>query len=214
MNNRLGSVTATMWAAAVAVSIGAAVNQETTRDQADPQAVQDAVINFGALPPPLAPPAPPPPPASHVLVPNHVAIFKGGTVTFIMNGPGHGVAIYRVSKNTTRAHIEEQLCQGGSAACGAAMAARQPYQIRDGHGDLVIEIGPNPPENRIDYAPGQLGSAGAGQFLIGSATTATGSITPGTEMRYRFPDKGRYLVVCMNRPHTINDWMFGFVDVV
>jgi hypothetical protein len=25
---------------------------------------------------------------------------------------------------------------------------------------------------------------------------------------------GRYLVICINRVHSINDWMFGFVNVV
>ena len=29
-------------------------------------------------------------------------------------------------------------------------------------------------------------------------------------MRYRFLEDGRYLVICNNRVHSINDWMFGF----
>jgi hypothetical protein len=28
------------------------------------------------------------------------------------------------------------------------------------------------------------------------------------------PPTGRYLVICMNRSHYLNDWMFGFVDVI
>jgi len=32
-------------------------------------------------------------------------------------------------------------------------------------------------------------------------------------VRYRFADHGRYLVICINRVHSINDWMFGFVNV-
>jgi hypothetical protein len=30
---------------------------------------------------------------------------------------------------------------------------------------------------------------------------------------YRFLVPGRYLVICMNRSHFLNDWMFGFVNV-
>jgi len=33
-------------------------------------------------------------------------------------------------------------------------------------------------------------------------------------VQYRFTKTGRYLVICMNRGHAINDWMFGFVNVV
>ena len=33
----------------------------------------------------------------HVVVPDEVTIAKGGTVTFMVNGGGHGVAIYPVS---------------------------------------------------------------------------------------------------------------------
>jgi hypothetical protein len=91
---------------------------------------------------------------------------------------------------------------------GLAGTGTKAYRIFDGDGHLVIDIGPNPPENRINYPHGQLFSAGAGAFLTGSTTTAA-----GVEVRYRFPEDGRYLVVCMNRPHTINDWMFGFVNV-
>ena len=31
--------------------------------------------------------------------------------------------------------------------------------------------------------------------------------------RYRFEKTGRYLVLCINRVHFLNDWMFGFVNV-
>jgi hypothetical protein len=30
----------------------------------------------------------------------------------------------------------------------------------------------------------------------------------------RFDSNGRYLVICMNRSHALNDHMFGFVNVV
>ena len=35
-----------------------------------------------------------------------------------------------------------------------------------------------------------------------------------TQVQYRFEKTGRYLVICINRNHFINDGMFGFVDVV
>lgn len=53
------------------------------------------------------------------------------------------------------------------------------------------------------------GSAGTAQLLTGSTET-----TPGTRVRHRFAEDGRYLVICINRVHSINDWMFGFVNVV
>jgi hypothetical protein len=165
--------------------------------------VQNAVIDFGALHPQ------PPVPLNHVLLPNEVSIFKQGTVTFIVNGEAHGVAIYPVSKNTTRADIEEDLCQGGPAVCnlGAGTGALH-YVVTDGHGDVVMTTGTNPPDNRINSLPGQLFAAGAGVFLTGSTPTRA-----GTEVRYRFEKSGRYLVICMNRSHYINDYMFGFVNV-
>ena len=35
----------------------------------------------------------------------------------------------------------------------------------------------------------------------------------GQLITYRFDHPGRYLVICMNRSHFLNDWMFGFVNV-
>ena len=44
--------------------------------------------------------------ALQVVVPDDVAIQKGGTVTFIVNGPGHGIALYPVSgRAKTRAKV-------------------------------------------------------------------------------------------------------------
>ena len=176
------------------------------QDLTDKPAVPDAVVNFGypTHPQPLAP-------ANHVLIPDEVTIFKGGTVTFAVHGGGHGIAIYPVSKNTTRAHIEEDLCEGGPTVCMSGPGGLQglQYLVTDGDGKLVIDTGFNPPENRVNYATGQQFSAGAGAFLTGSTPTAL-----GTDVRYRFAEDGRYLVICMNRGHAINDWMFGFVNVV
>jgi hypothetical protein len=36
----------------------------------------------------------------------------------------------------------------------------------------------------------------------------------GHVLSYRFLKTGRYLVICMNRSHFLNDWMSGFVNVV
>src|SRR5262249_39563552 len=55
------------------------------------------------------------PPLNHILDPNDVTINKGGTVTFEVNGGGHGIAIYPVSKNTDREDIGEDLCQPNAA---------------------------------------------------------------------------------------------------
>jgi hypothetical protein len=57
-------------------------------------------------------------------------------------------------------------------------------------------------------------SAGGMQFLNGG-TIPAGTTTPsdGQLITYRFLKTGRYLVICMNRTHFLNDWMFGFVNV-
>jgi hypothetical protein len=83
-----------------------------------------------------------------------------------------------------------------------------PHTVTDGNGNVIMETGTNPPLNRIASGPGQMFSAGEGVFLTGSTATAV-----GTEVRYRFEKSGRYLVICINRSHFTNDWMFGFVNV-
>lgn len=200
MNKRLIGVTLTFWVVALTGPTGSPRNQEPT----DEPAVQDAVVDFGA------PHPQPASPGHHILSPEEVSIFKGGTVTFIMNGTGHGLAIYPVSKDTTRAHIAEDLCQGGPALCNTtAQTARRQYLITDGKGRLIIDTGVFPAQAVIDHMPGQLLSAGEGALLTGSTPT-----TAGTQVRHRFAEHGRYLVICINRVHSINDWMFGFVNVV
>lgn len=184
------------------------------QDLTDQPAVIAPVIDFGH-PTSIAPG-----PSNHVLLPNEVTIFKGDTVTFRMNGPTHGIAIYPVSKNTTREDIAADLCTDGSAACAANAAGRGAYTITDGDGQAIVLIPalvPGEPLTPIDHEPGQVVSAGAGAFLVGTRrdpADPTGTRTlAGTLVRARFPEDGRYLVLCMNRPHTINDWMFGFVNV-
>ena len=49
-----------------------------------------------------------------------------------------------------------------------------------------------------------------GAFLAGSAAPAT----PGNRIQVKFLRTGRFLVICMNRGHSLNDHMFGFVSVV
>jgi hypothetical protein len=158
------------------------------------------IVQFGL-------PAPAVPPASHVLIPNDISINKGGTTTFEVFGGGHGIAIYPVSKDTVREDIEEGLCQ--AAVCDAATAALQ-YFVTDGKGDLIIDTDTNPPSNRVNDPTDRLLYVGGGSFLVnGNPPTV-----PATQVQYRFEKTGRYLVICINRSHFINDRMFGFVDVV
>jgi hypothetical protein len=65
------------------------------------------------------------------------------------------------------------------------------------------------------YVPGRLMSAGGVQFLNGG-TIPAGATTPsdGQLVTYQFLKTGRYLIICINRSHSLNDWMFGFVNVV
>ena len=69
------------------------------------------------------------------------------------------------------------------------------------------------PDNRVWSEPGRLMSAGGQQFLNGG-TIPAGATSNGQLITYRFLKTGRYLVICMNRVHFLNDWMFGFVNVV
>jgi plastocyanin len=169
------------------------------------QAVDDAVVQFGPQHPQPAPPL------LHRLVPDEVKIHKGGTVLFVMNGGGHRVLIYEVSNHTTREDILADLCQGGPTVCNTTAATQNlQYVITDGNGDLIIDTETNVQQPFINYLPGQLLSVGGPVVLTG--TSATGAA--GHTVRYRFDKTGRYLVICGTRGHSLNDWMFGFVDVV
>lgn len=182
----------------------------------------DVVVQFGA-------PHPQPSPASatHFLLPNDVTVREGGTVTFVVNGGGHGLAIYPVSRNTTRQDISEDLCQGGDTVCNATASTGDPdnpvgtqnlrYRISDGRHRLVVDTDTGAHQPRVDdprrrflatsgTIPGEPVTAGA--FLVGSTPTAVGN-----RIQYRFTKEGRFLVICSNRGHLLNDWMFGFVDV-
>ena len=144
--------------------------------------------------------------------PNEVTITKGGTVTFEINGVGHGIAIYPVSWTTDRQDIEENLCQPDPTVCdpqGAATANLR-YFITDGRGHLVIDTETNPPSNRVNDPEDRLLYAGGPVFFTGRA--AADAVAP--QVQYRFEKTGRYLVICTDRFHLINDRMFGFVNVV
>ena len=216
-----------------------AQNGDLTHQQ---QATADAKVDFGVL---VTAPIPgtgcaqtgfggPADPCSyklHHLTPEEVTIEKGGEVTFQIHGGGHAMAIYEVSKNTTRDDIGQYLCPGQDPEtiadptqhpCNLSAAnANALHNIADGKGDVVIVASANPtsanahPLNRVWSPEGRLMSAGGVQFLNGGTTDPTGtSPTGGQLITYRFLKTGRYLVICMNRAHSLNDHMFGFVNVV
>jgi len=235
-------------------------------------AVRDATVQF-AMPQPQPPgagvPGSPDNVSTHFLLPDEVTIFKDGTVTFVVNGGGHGIAIHEVSKKTTRADVAADLCDGNnhetgpgneaadriarSAVCNATVVTpvvingvavnvvgtnNLDFIVRDARRDVVIDPGFNvnvPPvvlnNPRIDdprSSPRLLATSGAspgdvnnppaiagnraGAFLAG--TTLTPAPAPGVRIQVQFTKTGRFLVICMNRAHAINDHMFGFVTVV
>jgi hypothetical protein len=165
----------------------------------------------------------------HVLIPDEVSVAKGGEVAFQVHGGGHGFAIYEVSGKTTRDDIGQLLCPGPDPATiadptqhvcnvgGASNDANAEHVVTDAKGDVVLVAAANVdnshPNNRVWSEPGRLMSGGAHQFLNGG-TIAAGATSNGQILTYRFLKTGRYLVLCMNRSHFLNDWMFGFVDVV
>ena len=161
----------------------------------------------------------PPQPLNHYLDPDEVTIVKGGTVTFEFNGNNHGVAIYPVSPTTTRQDIEAGLCQPDPATCNPQQAstADLEYFVMDGYGDVVIDTGTNPPNNRVNdptdrHAYADIFHAGLVGNVYFTGRNATGA--PAPQVQHKFEKIGRYLVICVNRSHFINDRMFGFVNVV
>jgi len=213
------------------------------------------VVHFGQPQPQGAPAA-----TTHFLFPDDITIRKGDSVTFVVNGGGHGIAIHPVSKKTTRDDIAEDLCQGGAndadragraLVCnggivtttvvdGVTVIGTQnlDYSITDAKGDLIIHTGfnagtqLNPRVDDTEHTHRLLGTSGrvracgmgeaepacdssapaanaAGAFLTGTAPPAT----PGNRIKVQFLKTGRYLVICMNRAHSLNDHMFGFVTV-
>lgn len=233
-------------------------------------AAQNATVEF-AMPQPQPPgagvPGSPDNASTHFLLPDDVSVSLGGTVTFVVNGGGHAIAIHEVSKKTTRDDIAADLCQGPAGADESDRRARNTvcngtiqnqvvvngttiiltgtenlnYQLTDGKDRLVIEPGFNitaansgqtaivAANPRVDdhqhsdrllatsgaspgdtHNPPAIASNPAGAFLAGTANPATA----GVRIQVQFNRVGRYLVVCMNRAHLLNDHMFGFVSVV
>src|SRR5262245_22592699 len=74
------------------------------KDKDKNKAPQDVIIDFGA------PQPQPAGAASLVVVPDEASIRKGGSAIFRVNGTNHGIAIYPVSRRTTREDITAQLC--------------------------------------------------------------------------------------------------------
>ena len=169
---------------------------------------QEVVVDFGV---PGAAGA-----ANHFLVPDEVNVSKGGTVVFRVNGGAHGVSVYSVDKHTVREDIQAGLCPVRTS-CDAAFIAAD-HIVVDADGDTVLQTGTNPPFQRVDDAGrvlvgtvAQTADGIPGRFHQGAPVSAT---TPGNEqIRIKFLKKGRYLAICMNRAHAINDWMFGFINV-
>ena len=91
-----------------------------------------------------------------------------------------------------------------------AGTANLTYFITDGKGDLVIATETNVQQPYINYQPGLLLLAGGPQVLAGT----TAANPAAHQVQYRFVKAGRYLVICGTRTHSLNDYMFGFVNVV
>jgi hypothetical protein len=225
-------------AALVAIPATSWGQKELNSNHRHPSPPATAAVDFGVLPiGPLGPlpclqetgiggPDDPCAYKLHVLTPEEVTIRKGGEVTFQIHGGGHGFAIYEVSRNTTRDELGQYLCRGEDPA-GIADPAQHPcnldpvnadarHRIKDGRGDVVILARPNltltHPDNRVWSPEHRLMSAGGRQFLNGG-TIPAGPTSNGQLITYQFLKSGRYLVICMNRVHFLNDWMFGFVNV-
>ena len=233
------------------------------------KAPAEATVHF-AMPQPQPPgagvPGSPDNVSTHFLLPDDVTISKGGTVTFVVNGGGHGIAIHEVSKKTTREDVAAGLCDGNNHETGAGNEAvdriarsavcngtvvtsvmingvavnvtgtnNLDFIVKDAKGNVIVDPGFNVPalgaafnnprlddpasSNRLlatsgaspgdNNNPTAIATNRAGAFLTGTANPATA----GNRIQVQFNRNGRYLVICMNRAHAINDHMFGFVTV-
>ena len=225
-------------AAACATALTLPLTLNAKDDHDHDAAPAEATVDFGVLP--TAPLGPAPcvqsPPAViggpgdpcayklHHLTPEEVTIAKGGELTLQFHGGGHAMAIYEVSNKTTRDEVGQFLCPGDDPKT-IPDPSQHPcptnnpnlaHTVIDGKGDVAIEVAANVtnahPDNRVWYTPGRLVSAGGRQFMNGG-TIPAGPASDGQLVTYRFLKTGRYLVICMNRAHFLNDWMFGFVNV-
>ena len=200
--------------------------------------VQSAHVDFGVLPTVALGPLPclqsgaiggPADPCSyklHHLTPEETNIAKGGEVEFEFHGGGHAIAIYKVDEDTTRDQVGQFLCAGVDPStvdnpallnCNLSTTnANAAHIVADADGNTVIDVVANVtnahPQNRVWSEPGRLLSAGGKQFMNGG-TVPAGPASNGQLVTYRFLKGGRYLVICMNRVHFFDDWMFGFINV-
>ena len=203
----------TILVVAAALALTVALPTAGGRDMDQQSAPDNVLVEFGAPQPQGAIAA-----LTHVLAPEEVTIRKGGTVTFRVNGGGHGIAIYPVSADTTREDISDDLCVHDSTTglCADPVFANGDHSITDGKGHQVIVSGTNPPFARLDDPTARL--LGTTTHIDGVPGAFHPGTTPtnaaGTFLAFQFLKTGRYLVICMNRAHALNDWMFGFVNVV
>ena len=222
----------------VAVALVALPVAAFAQSDSHQHAATSATVDFGVLPTaPLGPlpclqtgaiggPADPCSYKIHHLTPEEVTIKQGGEVTFQVHGGGHGFAIYEVSKDTTREELGQYLCMGMDPkeiadptlhACNLlATNANAVHEVKDGQGKVVLVARANitnaHPDNRVWSPEDRLVSSGGIQFLNGG-TLPAGPTSNGQLITYQFLKNGRYLVLCINRVHFLNDWMFGFVNV-
>src|SRR5205085_2811712 len=99
---------------------------------------------------------------NHHLTPEEVTGVKGGEARFEAHGGGHAIAIYEVSKDTTRADIGQYLCVGFDRTLGPASHpcnllaanANAQHNILDGKGAVVIVAASNPPDAQVLSEPG------------------------------------------------------------
>jgi hypothetical protein len=242
MNRRV--LIAVVCAAVVAMPLIGRAQKGPGNQKDKPPATADAKVDFGVLPSTTVPIGPPPckqvAPFGgpddlcayhlHHLTPEEATLTKGGELTLEVHGGGHAPAVYKVSKDTTRNDLGQFLCMGLDPehiadptlhACNLSAAnANAQHIVKDGDGDVVIVAqatanNPDPLQaSRVWFPPGRLTSVGGQQFANGGTVVAAGAPSNGQLVTYRFLKNGRYLVICMNRTHLLNDWMFGFVNVV
>jgi plastocyanin len=202
----------------VAAAIGTTVRAKNDDKDKNKNAPQEVVVDFGVAGQAGA--------NNHFLVPDEASVAKGGSIVFRVNGGGHGVSIYKISRNTTRDDIinaagsPEGLCPIRTNCPADFIAAA--HRIHDGQDHLVADIATDPPAQRLDDGArilvgtaAQIAAEDPGRFQNGApiAGTATAAAQASERIAVRFTKNGRYLVICMNRAHSINDWMFGFVNV-
>ena len=67
-------------------------------------------------------------------MPDEATVREGGTVTFNVNGGGHGIAVYLSARTPREKTFRKTLCQGGAGVCNATTGtANLAYDIVDRH---------------------------------------------------------------------------------